>query len=59
MNRARVASDMHMMVTHNAKERDVDQWKQLLGDAGFQLMRIVRTRTPYSVVEAVPRKLSV
>jgi hypothetical protein len=50
---------MHMMVTHNAKERDVDQWKQLLGDAGFQLMRIVRTRTPYSVVEAVPRKLSV
>ena len=59
MNRARAASDLQMMVTLNGKERDADQWKQLLGAAGFQLVRIVRTRTPYSVVEAVPRKLSV
>ena len=58
MNRARAASDLHMMVSLDGKERDVDQWKELLGDAGFELVGIVRTRSPYSIVEAQPRRLS-
>ena len=55
MNRARAASDMHMMVQHDGKERDADEWRSLLDAAGFRLARIVRTRSIFSVVEAVPK----
>lgn len=55
MNRARVASDLHMMVQHDGKERSAEEWRAILEAAGFRLARIVRTRSIFSIVEAVPR----
>ena len=54
MNRARCASDLHMMVQHDGKERDTHQWRSILEAAGFTMTRIVSTRSIFSVVEAVP-----
>jgi hypothetical protein len=54
LNRARTASDLHMMVQHDGKERDPDEWRAILAEAGFALRRIVPTRSLFSVVEAVP-----
>jgi hypothetical protein len=54
LNRARLLSDVYMMVQHNGKERDQDQWQRLLSAAGFALSRIVPTRSIFCMVEAKP-----
>ena len=51
---ARTASDLHMMIQHDGKERDAEQWRVILAQAGFQLTRVVSTRSIFSVVEAKP-----
>ena len=42
-----------VMQTHG-RERTRQDYQRLFADAGFQLRRIVRTRGPLSVTEAVP-----
>lgn len=46
--------DLHMMVSLDGAERTEVQWRALLSDAGFALERIVRTRCPLSIIQAVP-----
>lgn len=53
-DRARTASDLHMMIQHDGKERNTQQWEDVLARAGFVLTRIVSTRSVFSVVEARP-----
>jgi len=47
--------DLLMLVgTHGGRERTKEEFGSLLARAGFTLNRIVRTPSPYSVVEALP-----
>jgi hypothetical protein len=47
--------DLLMLVgTHGGRERTEAEFGMLLANAGFTLNRIVRTPSPYSVVEALP-----
>ena len=47
-------ADMLMLVTVDGKERTRDQWSHLLTSAGFQLKHFHPTRTPVSIIEALP-----
>ena len=53
-DRARTASDLHMMIQHDGMERNAQQWEHILSRAGFALTRIVSTRSIFSIVEAGP-----
>jgi hypothetical protein len=47
-------ADMHMMVLfEGAKERTAAEFGQLFDRTGLSLKRVVPTRLPFSVVEAV------
>jgi hypothetical protein len=44
-----------MMIAHGrARERTASEFEALLGAAGLKLLRIVPTRAPVSLVEAMP-----
>jgi hypothetical protein len=45
--------DIEMLVSPGGKERTADEYKDLLARAGLRLTRIVPTKSPYSVIEAV------
>ncbi len=44
-----------MMLCYGGKERTVDEYRDLFSRAGLELMRVVPTSTPISVIEGVPR----
>jgi hypothetical protein len=44
--------DLEMLVMPGGRERTADEFKRLFAGAGFELTRIVPTRSPLSVVEA-------
>ncbi|MBO7940915.1 methyltransferase [Streptomyces antibioticus] len=46
--------DLNMMVLSGGQERTAEEFQRLLAAAGFTLTRILPTRSPSSVVEAVP-----
>jgi hypothetical protein len=46
--------DLEMLVCFGGWERTESEYQELLAHAGFQLTRVVPTRTPSSVIEAVP-----
>lgn len=47
--------DLLMLVgTHGGHERTESEFKTLLGKAGFEFVRIVPTKTSYSVIEGTP-----
>lgn len=46
--------DLNMLVNFGGRERTEEEYRNLLSTAGFQLVRIVPTRTPSSLIEAVP-----
>lgn len=46
--------DLHMMVLLGAAERTTGEFKSLLKDTGFQLTRVIPTRSGLSIVEAAP-----
>jgi hypothetical protein len=45
--------DLEMLVSPGGAERTAREYRELLAAAGFRLTRIVPTRSPFSVVEAV------
>jgi ubiquinone/menaquinone biosynthesis C-methylase UbiE len=45
--------DLEMLVSPGGKERTADEYKELFARAGLQLNRITRTKSPFSVIEAV------
>ncbi len=44
--------DLEMLVLLGGRERDADQYRELLQRSGFHLRRVIPTATPFSVVEA-------
>jgi SAM-dependent methyltransferase len=46
--------DLNMMVMTGGIERTQAEYGRLLAEAGFRLERITATRSPFSVIEAVP-----
>lgn len=46
--------DMNMLVMTGGKERTAKEFEQLLGAAGFKLLRVIPTDLPTSIVEAEP-----
>lgn len=45
--------DIEMLVSPGGKERTAEEYKELFARAGLKLTRIVPTKSPYSVIEAV------
>ena len=52
-DRINYLSDIEMMVVLRGQERTPTDFKTLLAPVGFDVRRVVRTTTPFSVVEAV------
>lgn len=46
--------DLNMMVMTGGKERTEKEFAQLLGAAGFKLLRVIPTKVPTSIVEGEP-----
>jgi hypothetical protein len=51
-----IRMDLHMLVLLGARERTEAQYRRLLAETGFQVERVVPTRSPagLSVIEATP-----
>ncbi len=47
------ALDLLMLVIEGGKERTEKEYRELLAAAGLRLTRVIPTRSPYSIVEAV------
>ena len=47
--------DIEMLVMPGGKERTADEYRKLFAAAGFDLTRVVATKSPLSVIEAAPR----
>ena len=45
--------DLEMLLLPGGRERSEEEYRQLLADAGFKLKRIVPTKSPLSVIEAI------
>ncbi|HEX3280014.1 MAG TPA: methyltransferase [Pyrinomonadaceae bacterium] len=46
--------DIEMLVSPGGKERTAEEYRVLFAKAGLRLTQIVPTKSPYSVIEAVP-----
>jgi hypothetical protein len=44
--------DIEMLVSPGGKERTEEEYKELFAKAGLRLTRIIKTQSPYSVIEA-------
>jgi len=47
-------TDITMLLVTRGRERTAKEYRALLADAGFTVTRIVPTRSPASVIEAIP-----
>ncbi len=47
--------DVEMLVVVGGRERTEEEFRELLAQSGFTLSRVVPTRMPLSLIEAVPR----
>ena len=47
-------SDLNMLVMPGGMERTEQEYRELLGSAGFKLLRSVPTRGPYFILESAP-----
>jgi SAM-dependent methyltransferase len=50
-----VRMDLHMLAVTGGRERSEAEYQELLEAAGFRLGRVVATRSPFCVIEGVPR----
>lgn len=48
-------SDLNMLVNPGGLERTEPEFRQLLAEAGFELERVIATRSPHRILEAAPR----
>lgn len=46
--------DLNMLVNFGGRERTEVEYRKLLSTAGFKLTRIIQTKTPSSLIEAIP-----
>jgi hypothetical protein len=45
--------DLNMMVVLGGRERTEEEYRHLLQATGFRLERVIPTRSPFSVIEAI------
>jgi hypothetical protein len=45
--------DLQMLIMEGGKERTEDEFRELLAEAGFRISRIIPTRSPISIIEAL------
>jgi O-methyltransferase domain/Dimerisation domain len=50
-------TDITMLLVTNGRERTANEYQTLLAKAGFTLTRVIPTRSPASVIEAVPTRI--
>lgn len=50
--------DVHMMVMATGHERTEEEYRGLLAEAGFSLLRVISTRSQFSLLEAEPAELT-
>ena len=50
-----VRVDLHMLAVTGGRERSEAEYQELLEAAGFSLGRVVTTRSPFCVIEGLPR----
>ncbi len=55
-HRAIARSDLNMLVGHGGRERTREDYRALLAQNGFRLVRVRPTALDYSVIEAVPTR---
>ncbi len=46
-----VLADMNMMVMNGGRERTREEFQALLNAAGFELTKVIPTRSPYQIIE--------
>ena len=49
------AMDLNMLVLLGGRERTEQEYQHLLAEAGFQLVRVIPTHSPFSIIEATRR----
>jgi hypothetical protein len=47
-------SDLNMLVMLGGRERTADDFSRLYAEARFRLTNIIRTRSPFHIIEGVP-----
>jgi hypothetical protein len=45
--------DLEMLTSPGGAERTAEEYRELLSNAGFRLTRIIQTKSPFSIIEAV------
>ena len=45
-------ADLEMLLLANGRERTAAEYRDLLGQAGLRMTRVVQTASPFSVIEA-------
>jgi O-methyltransferase domain len=45
-------TDMEMLLVNNGRERTAGEYRRLFDEAGFQMVGVVDTASPYSIIEA-------
>jgi O-methyltransferase domain len=48
--------DLEMLIMPGGRERTAEEFRALFARSGFEMTRIVKTRSPLNVIEAVPVK---
>ena len=49
------ALDLVMLTMEGGKERTAEEYRELLAAANLSLTRIIPTRSPYSIIEAIKK----
>jgi len=47
--------DLNMLVMTGGRERTAKEFEKVLSDAGFEMTRVIPTKSPFSLIEARPR----
>ena len=53
-NPAAKLSDLNMLVIPGGRERTAEDFERLYAEAGFELSEIIRTGSPYNIIEGTP-----
>lgn len=48
-------SDLNMLVIPGGRERTAEDFERLYAEAGFDLSEIIRTGSPYNIIEGTPQ----
>lgn len=48
-------SDVGTLVMTEGREREEEEWRELLEAGGFRVVRVIPTASPFSIIEAYPR----